>query len=232
MHGVAGQWFKPFALTIACAVLVSLFVVVLARPDALGLLAGSARRRRTDKAWITRLLDRFNAVVRAGWPTGITRCIGWALDHRLAMAAIATASFFGAIVLQATFGGAGFVPVSDRSEVSIIVETPPGSNLDLHLDQGRRGGADRPHATPRSPTPIPRWATPLPMRTPGVDQAQVYVKLVPKSDRHLSQDALGRLLRAEMAAGRRRDDFGVHQRIWRRHQADPGSAVAAPMPGR
>ena len=26
MYGVAGQWFKPFALTIACAVLVSLFV--------------------------------------------------------------------------------------------------------------------------------------------------------------------------------------------------------------
>src|SRR3712207_5177054 len=26
MYGIAGQWFKPFALTIACAVLVSLFV--------------------------------------------------------------------------------------------------------------------------------------------------------------------------------------------------------------
>ena len=26
MYGIAGQWFKPFALTIACSVLVSLFV--------------------------------------------------------------------------------------------------------------------------------------------------------------------------------------------------------------
>ena len=26
MGGIAGQWFKPFALTIACSVLVSLFV--------------------------------------------------------------------------------------------------------------------------------------------------------------------------------------------------------------
>ena len=44
MYGVAGQWFKPFALTIACAVLVSLFVSLLARPDALGLLARPADR--------------------------------------------------------------------------------------------------------------------------------------------------------------------------------------------
>ena len=42
MGGIAGQWFKPFALTMASSVLVSLFISVLARPDAVGALAGSA----------------------------------------------------------------------------------------------------------------------------------------------------------------------------------------------
>jgi HAE1 family hydrophobic/amphiphilic exporter-1 len=36
----------------------------------------------------------------------------------------------GAIALQATVGGAGFVPVSDRREISCLVETPPSSNLE------------------------------------------------------------------------------------------------------
>ena len=44
LQGESGQWFKPFALTIACSVLVSLFVSLLARPDAVGLLARPASR--------------------------------------------------------------------------------------------------------------------------------------------------------------------------------------------
>jgi hypothetical protein len=43
MSGFAGQWFKPFALTIACAVLGVAVRVVLARPHAVGLLARPAR---------------------------------------------------------------------------------------------------------------------------------------------------------------------------------------------
>ena len=43
MPGIGGQWFKPFALTIACSVRGVAVRVVLARPDALGVLAGSAQ---------------------------------------------------------------------------------------------------------------------------------------------------------------------------------------------
>jgi HAE1 family hydrophobic/amphiphilic exporter-1 len=34
------------------------------------------------------------------------------------------------VALQAAFGGGGFVPDSDRSEVSVSVEAPPGSSLE------------------------------------------------------------------------------------------------------
>src|SRR3989304_4412686 len=43
---------------------------------------------------------------------------------------IATASFFMAVWLQATFGGFGFTPQSDRSELIMTVQTPPGSNVE------------------------------------------------------------------------------------------------------
>jgi HAE1 family hydrophobic/amphiphilic exporter-1 len=196
MYGVAGQWFKPFALTIACAVLVSLFVSFSLDPM-LSAYWPDPHVAEKDKAWITRVLDRFNAGFTQ-LANHYRRIIGWALDHRLATAAIASASFFGAIFLQATVGGAGFVPVSDRSEVSIIVEAPPGSNLTytgIKAEEVARIARTHPEVA-YTYTSV---GTPLPMRTPGVDQAQVYVKLVPKHERHLSQDAIGRLLRAEMA---------------------------------
>ncbi|HLM45011.1 MAG TPA: efflux RND transporter permease subunit, partial [Myxococcaceae bacterium] len=41
--------------------------------------------------------------------------------------------------------------------------------------------------------------TPLPLRSPGVDQALVYVKLTPKHTREVSQEELGVTLRREMA---------------------------------
>ena len=45
MPGVGGQWFKPFALTIACSVAGVAVRLLLARPDAVGLLGRSARPR-------------------------------------------------------------------------------------------------------------------------------------------------------------------------------------------
>ncbi len=46
------------------------------------------------------------------------------------MIVIAAVSFFAAIGLQVKFGGFGFAPLSDNSELNINVETPPGSSLE------------------------------------------------------------------------------------------------------
>ena len=114
------------------------------------------------------------------------------------MLGLAAASFFGAIVLQGAFGGAGFVPVSDRSEVNLIVETPPGSTLEYTRAQGRGGGRGSSARTPRSTYTYASIGTPIPLQAPGVDQALVYVRLMPKAERELSQDALGAILRREL----------------------------------
>src|SRR5215207_2820955 len=121
MSGFAGQWFKPFALTIAAAVLVSLFVSFSLDPMLSAYWPDPQIEAHERRNPIARALERFNRWFdrQAERYQGL---IAWALDHRLAMVLIAVGSFFGAIALQATLGGAGFIPISDRSEINFIIE--------------------------------------------------------------------------------------------------------------
>src|SRR6185437_8563059 len=57
--GQSGQWLKPFALSIAGAVLVSLFVSFSLDPM-LSAYWPDPHRTEAQKSWVTRLLDRFN----------------------------------------------------------------------------------------------------------------------------------------------------------------------------
>src|ERR687896_1370489 len=196
MYGVAGQWFKPFALTIACAVLVSLFVSFSLDPMLSAYWADPQTEAHERRNPIARALDRFNR-----WfdrqSQRYERVIAWALDHRLAMVGLALASFIGAIVLQAVAGGAGFVPVSDRSEIFFIVETPASSSLEYTRIKSEQA-ARLARAPPEGRYTYTTIGTPLPLRAQGVDQAQIYVRLVPKRDRDISQEELGQVLRREV----------------------------------
>ena len=99
MYGVAGQWFKPFALTIACSVLVSLFVSFSLDPM-LSAYWADPHKAEHEKAWITRVLDKFNR-----WFNGLAHrykdVIAWALDHRFPMVIVAIGSLVAAILIPA-----------------------------------------------------------------------------------------------------------------------------------
>ncbi|HVQ46670.1 MAG TPA: efflux RND transporter permease subunit, partial [Gemmatimonadales bacterium] len=197
MYGIAGQWFKPFALTIACAVLVSLFVSFSLDPMLSAYWADPQTESHERRNPIARTLERFNHWFdrQAERYQGV---IAWALDHRLAMVLIALGSFFGAIALQATLGGAGFIPISDRSEINFIIEAPPGSSLEytrLKSEEVERIARRHPEVA-YTYTGI---GTPIPLMAPGVDQALTYVRLVPKKERSISQDRLGEMLREELS---------------------------------
>ncbi len=87
MEGMAGQWFKPFALTIACSVLVSLFVSFSLDPMLSAYWPDPAQGGGASRRWLSRQLDRFNH-----WfdrqAERYKRVVGWALDHRWAMIGI------------------------------------------------------------------------------------------------------------------------------------------------
>ncbi|HEY9420035.1 MAG TPA: efflux RND transporter permease subunit [Thermoanaerobaculia bacterium] len=193
MSGIAGQWFKPFALTLACSVLVSLFVSFSLDPMLSAYWPDPQVEAHERRNPIARALDRFNLWFdrQAERYKGV---IAWALDHRLAIIGLVAAAFFGAIALQVAFGGAGFIPESDRSEITLTLETPPGSNLEYTERKAQQlVSIARSH-------PEVRYAyTTIGSSdgSGGVDNGSVYVKLVKKAERDASQSELARRIRAE-----------------------------------
>ena len=99
MPGIGGQWFKPFALTIACSVLVSLFVSFSLDPM-LSAYWPDPHVPEDQKGWLTRALDRFNAWFNRG-AERYKHVIAWALDHPAAMAVLALGTFLASFTLPA-----------------------------------------------------------------------------------------------------------------------------------
>ena len=97
MPGVGGQWFKPFALTIACSVFVSLFVSFSLDPM-LSAYWPDPHQTEEQKSWITKRLDTFNRWFNRQ-AERYRDVIAWALDHRAAMLALALGTFFASFTL-------------------------------------------------------------------------------------------------------------------------------------
>lgn len=194
MQGIAGQWFKPFALTIACAVLVSLFVSFSLDPMLSAYWPDPELEEHQHRNVIARTLDRFNKWFdrMADSYRGV---IAWALDHRWWMVAIAVVSFFGAIALQVFFGGGGFAPDSDRSEINVSIEAMPGSSLEYT----RAKAEEIATAVRRHPEVAYTYTSIGTANGSGaVDLGTIYVKLVPKAKRHKSQMVLSKEIREEI----------------------------------
>ncbi|HYG62537.1 MAG TPA: efflux RND transporter permease subunit [Thermoanaerobaculia bacterium] len=194
MEGVAGQWFKPFALTIACAVLVSLFVSFSLDPMLSAYWPDPQIEAHERKNPIARALDWFNQWFdrQADRYKGI---VAWALDHRWTMVAIAAIAFFGAIGLQIAFGGGGFIPEGDYSEINLALETPPGSNLEYSAIK-----AQEISAVARAHPEVAYTYTSIGSAdgSGGVDEGSIYIRLTPKAEREVSQQELARQIRQEV----------------------------------
>ena len=129
MPGMAGQWFGPFALTVTCSVIVSLFISFTLDPMLSAYWGDPVDHHKVEKKGIGKALDRFNIwfdhqADRYG------RVIAWALHHRRWMAAIAVASFAAAIALHAAFGGSSFLPKSDEGTLMIEIRVPASSSVE------------------------------------------------------------------------------------------------------
>ena len=191
LGGMAGQWFKPFGLTIVCSVLVSLFVSFSLDPM-LSAYWPDPKTPLAQRRLLSRILGRFNLWFdrRADGYKGV---IAWALDHRFAMVLLALGTFGAAVALPAAgIIGAGFIPEQDQSQFIVDLETPPGSNLAytrLKAQEVSRIARTRPEVT--------YVYTSVGGQGDAVDEGTVFVKLVPKSERTRNQ--------AEVVADLRRE---------------------------
>ena len=201
MGDVPGQWFKPFALTIACAVMVSLFVSFSLDPMLSAYWADPQTEAHERRNPIARALDGFNHWFNRQ-ADRYTTVVAWALDHRWSMAALATLTFVGALWLQATYGGFGFVPESDRSEVFVEVQTPPGSNLEytkMKVEEAARIARTHTDLVAYTFSTIGASSITIPGASlAAADLGSLYVRMKPKAERRVSQSELGEILRSEM----------------------------------
>ena len=135
MDGISGQWFKPFGLTVAFSVLVSLFISFSLDPMLSAYWGDPHSQKGAHRNALGRLLERFNdwfehQADRYG------RVISWALKHRISMWALAWGTFFYAIwlIMAPNLGHWGlstsFLPVTDSGMMRIEVRTPSGSSLE------------------------------------------------------------------------------------------------------
>ncbi len=129
MGGIAGEWFRPFALTVASSVLVSLFISFTLDPMLSAYWGDPPDQAHRKRSKLGETLKRFNV-----WfdhqADRYARVIAWALHHRIWMALISFAALVCAIVLQATVGGSSFLPRADSGMVAVEVRTPSSASLE------------------------------------------------------------------------------------------------------
>ncbi len=129
MGGGAGEWFRPFAVTVAASVLVSLFISFTLDPMLSaywGDPPGHAQRERRGlekyfakfNVWFDHQADRYGNV------------IAWALHHRKWMAWGSLFLLVGSCGYQTTLGGSEFLPKSDYGTLAIEVRTPSSTSLE------------------------------------------------------------------------------------------------------
>jgi HAE1 family hydrophobic/amphiphilic exporter-1 len=192
LGGIAGQWFKPFGLTIVCSVLVSL-VVSFSLDPMLSAYWPDPHLPLEQRPFLSRMLGRFNHWFdrQAERYKGV---IAWALDHRFAMVFLAVATFVGALALPALgLVGAGFVPEMDTSEFAIDIETPPGSNLAY-----TRVKAQEVSRIAQLRSEVAYVYTSIGGQGDAVDEGVIFVKLKPKSERTRTQQQVVADIRSEL----------------------------------
>ncbi len=187
MQSIPGRFFKPMALTMSFAILISLLVsftltpMLSARmlkrlkrksaPEGAGLPDAAAGEKSSR---LNRLLDR-----------GYSSMLGWSLHHRWAVCAIAVLTFVSTFVLGPHVGF-NFFPVDDQSEFEVTVRAPEGTSLRKTLDIAERVS-----------TGIRKLEyVDYTLMTVGDDQqrtqnqAKIYVKLTDLEKRPISQFAI------------------------------------------
>ena len=177
MDGIVGQFFYEFGLTVAFAVLLSLFVSFTLTPMLSSrFLEGTHAAPRGLSAIIERALTWTERTYR--------KIVRWALRHRAVTLGIAVATLVGTCGLVPQIGFE-FSPAQDTGQFLVKAELPPGTSL-AEADErvGRMSDALR---------AMPGVATTFTTVGGGaqekVNTAEILITLVPKDQRAFTQQA-------------------------------------------
>jgi HAE1 family hydrophobic/amphiphilic exporter-1 len=127
VKGLVGSFLGEFGITVAAAVMFSLFVAFTLTP----MLAARMPppEERSHGSIYQRLERGFEWLERS-----YRAVLNWALGHRAAVLAVAALSFVVALGFGSQLG-AEFFPPADEGRIFVIMKTPPGTNLDGTLER-------------------------------------------------------------------------------------------------
>ena len=125
--GIAGKFFKQFGITIAAAVLISLFEAFTFAPMLSAYFFKESRKN--GKASLTARLDKAITGAYDSLGRGYQPVLNWAIGHRKSVLAI-TLAIFALSGWLFTLVGIGGTPHGNRPEFNIKVQVASGSSLE------------------------------------------------------------------------------------------------------
>jgi len=190
MNGLVGRFFFQFGVSVAVAVLVSLFVSFTLDPMLSSVWPDPPGSRFARVPWLGRAMDGVERAID-GLHRVYAVVLAWALSHRKSVLAIALFTFVGSFFIVPLVG-TEFMPEVDQSFISLRLNTPVGSSLEYSNGKVLEAEDTLRH--------FPEVA--LMMTTVGTDDgrnyARINLKLVPAQDRNRSQKELERAIRAAL----------------------------------
>jgi CzcA family heavy metal efflux pump len=190
MSGIIGRFFFQFGVTVAVAVLVSLFVSFTLDPMLSSVWHDPPGSRFKRVPWLGRFMDRVERGIE--WLHEVYGSVlEWALAHRKSVIGIALVSFFASFAIVPLVG-TEFIPETDEGFISLRLNTPVGSSLE-YTD----GKVQQVEAMLKN---VPEIA--LAMTTIGTEEgrnyARVNLRLVDRKERNRSQKEIERAIRAQL----------------------------------
>ncbi|MCU0898101.1 MAG: efflux RND transporter permease subunit [Burkholderiales bacterium] len=193
MGGIIGRFFHQFGITVAAAVLLSMFVSFTLDPMLSSIWYDPAAHGKHGTGPLARLTGAFERF-QERLAERYTRLIRWALGHRKTVIAAAIGTFAGALALV-PFIGSEFVPEADLGEIMVQAHTPVGSSLDFTRQKLQQAEA----ALREFPEVKYTYATINTGTALGKNYATIFAKLSPRKDRKLSQKQLQVPIRERLA---------------------------------
>ncbi|MFN9471899.1 efflux RND transporter permease subunit [Acidovorax sp.] len=200
MGGIIGKFFHEFGITIVAAVMISMFVSFTLDPMLSSIWHDPSIHSHGQKTEPVTFYDKTIGRV-TGWfdratdalAEGYQHILRWSLVHKLTTMAIAVGIFVLSIFMVPLLG-TEFVPKADFSETSINFYTPVGSSL-----EGTEATAAQVEAMLHE-MPEVRYtlSTINTGNAQGKIYASIYVRLVDRTDRERSVDAMSDVLRERL----------------------------------
>jgi HAE1 family hydrophobic/amphiphilic exporter-1 len=128
MKGIVGRFFFQFGMTVAFAVMVSLFVSFTLDPMLSSRWIDPDIERKGKRNFFYRMLDSFNRGF--DWMADKYRLVvAWALDHRKSVGVITTLAFVAGLAIFVTLPNA-FFPSFDAGEFQLNFTSAPGASIE------------------------------------------------------------------------------------------------------